>query len=171
MGSTVALGVVLAAAGYPAEVRKGDVIHGLGADKPDAMVFHAATARQGADTVTAGGRVLCVTALGDTVRQAQTRAYEMVDSLHFDGMQVRRDEITKPGFVKFHFRKRTGGGRIVFQGTVEELRRSGTLTGRHLDDRAALKPAVRTRTGVLEVRGASSHMDRLPSPCRVACCR
>ncbi len=51
----------------------------------------------------------------------------------------------------------TGGGRIVFQGTVEELRRSGTLTGRHLDDRAALKPAVRARTGVLEVRGASSH--------------
>ena len=51
----------------------------------------------------------------------------------------------------------TGGGRIVFQGTVDELRRSGTLTGRHLDDRAALKPAVRERTGVLEVRGASSH--------------
>lgn len=51
----------------------------------------------------------------------------------------------------------TGGGEIVFQGTVEELRRSGTLTGRHLDDRAALKPAVRERTGVLEVRGASSH--------------
>ncbi|NHT19426.1 excinuclease ABC subunit UvrA [Cellulomonas sp. IC4_254] len=51
----------------------------------------------------------------------------------------------------------TGGGEIVFQGTVEELRRSGTLTGRHLDDRAALKPAVRERTGVLEIRGASSH--------------
>ncbi len=51
----------------------------------------------------------------------------------------------------------TGGGQIVFQGTVEELRRSGTLTGRHLDDRASLKPAVRTRSGVLEVRGASSH--------------
>lgn len=51
----------------------------------------------------------------------------------------------------------TGGGEIVFQGTVEELRRSGTLTGRHLDDRAALKPAVRDRTGVLEIRGASSH--------------
>jgi len=50
-----------------------------------------------------------------------------------------------------------GGGEIVFQGTVDELRRSGTLTGRHLDDRASLKPAVRTRTGVLEVRGASSH--------------
>lgn len=50
-----------------------------------------------------------------------------------------------------------GGGQIVFQGTVEELRRSGTLTGRHLDDRASLKPAVRARTGVLEVRGASSH--------------
>ncbi|MBW0255994.1 excinuclease ABC subunit UvrA [Cellulomonas sp. PS-H5] len=51
----------------------------------------------------------------------------------------------------------TGGGEIVFQGTVEELRRSGTLTGRHLDDRASLKSAVRTRSGVLEVRGASSH--------------
>jgi excinuclease UvrABC ATPase subunit len=51
----------------------------------------------------------------------------------------------------------TGGGEIVFQGTVEDLRRSGTLTGRHLDDRASLKPAVRTRSGVLEVRGASSH--------------
>lgn len=51
----------------------------------------------------------------------------------------------------------TGGGEIVFQGTVEELRRSGTLTGRHLDDRAALKPAVRARTGALEIRGASSH--------------
>jgi excinuclease UvrABC ATPase subunit len=51
----------------------------------------------------------------------------------------------------------TGGGEIVFQGTVDELRRSGTLTGRHLDDRASLKPAVRTRSGVLEVRGASSH--------------
>ncbi|MCG7287698.1 excinuclease ABC subunit UvrA [Cellulomonas sp. ACRRI] len=51
----------------------------------------------------------------------------------------------------------TGGGQIVFQGSVEELRRSGTLTGRHLDDRASLKPTVRSRSGVLEVRGASSH--------------
>ncbi len=87
----VALGVVMAAHGYPGTVRKGDVIHGLKADKPDAMVFHAATAAQGADIVTSGGRVLCVTALGDTVRQAQAHAYELVDAIHFDGAQVRRD--------------------------------------------------------------------------------
>jgi phosphoribosylamine--glycine ligase len=87
----VALGVVMAASGYPGTVRKGDVIHGLKADKPDAMVFHAATATHGADIVTSGGRVLCVTALGDTVRQAQAHAYELVDTIHFDGAQVRRD--------------------------------------------------------------------------------
>ena len=87
----VALGVVMAAHGYPGTVRKGDVIHGLKADKPDAMVFHAATAAQGTDIVTSGGRVLCVTALGDTVRQAQAHAYELVDAIHFDGAQVRRD--------------------------------------------------------------------------------
>ena len=87
----VALGVVMAAHGYPGTVRKGDVIHGLKADKIDAMVFHAATAAQGTDIVTSGGRVLCVTALGDTVRQAQAHAYELVDAIHFDGAQVRRD--------------------------------------------------------------------------------
>ena len=87
----VALGVVLAAAGYPGTVRKGDVIHGLNPEKAGVMVFHAATARQGTDVVTAGGRVLCVTAMGDTVRQAQAHAYESVDAIHFDGMQVRRD--------------------------------------------------------------------------------
>jgi phosphoribosylamine--glycine ligase len=87
----VALGVVMAASGYPGTVRKGDVIHGLKADNPDAMVFHAATATHGADIVTSGGRVLCVTALGDTVRQAQAHAYELVDTIHFDGAQVRRD--------------------------------------------------------------------------------
>jgi phosphoribosylamine--glycine ligase len=54
-------------------------------------VFHAATAKEGTETVTAGGRVLCVTALGDTVRQAQANAYELVDTIHFDGAQVRRD--------------------------------------------------------------------------------
>jgi phosphoribosylamine--glycine ligase len=87
----VALGVVMAAHGYPGTVRRGDVIHGLKADKPDAMVFHAATAVQGAEMVTSGGRVLCATALGDTVRQAQAHAYELVDAIHFDGAQVRRD--------------------------------------------------------------------------------
>jgi len=51
----------------------------------------------------------------------------------------------------------TAGGEVVFEGTVEELRASGTLTGRHLDDRASLKPSVRTRSGTLEVRGATAH--------------
>ena len=87
----VALGVVMAAHGYPGTVRRGDIIRGLKADKPDAMVFHAATATHGADIVTSGGRVLCVTALGDTVRQAQARAYELLDTIHFDGAQARRD--------------------------------------------------------------------------------
>lgn len=87
----VALGVVMAAHGYPGTLRRGDIIRGLKADKPDAMVFHAATATQGADIVTSGGRVLCVTALGDTVRQAQARAYELLDTIHFDGAQARRD--------------------------------------------------------------------------------
>jgi phosphoribosylamine--glycine ligase len=90
----VALGVVLAAANYPETPRKGDVIRGLpsGYDLPDDVhVFHAGTALQGKDVVTAGGRVLCVTALGDNVRAAQKRAYEAVDEIRFDGMQCRRD--------------------------------------------------------------------------------
>jgi phosphoribosylamine---glycine ligase len=91
----VALGVVLAAHGYPAQPRKGDVIHGLPAGDSavgnDAVVFHAGTAVQGEHTVASGGRVLCVTALGDTVRLAQQRAYEVVQAIHFDGMQLRRD--------------------------------------------------------------------------------
>ena len=87
-----ALGVVMAAAGYPDSPRKGDAIHGLpaaGAD--DAHVFHAGTSEQDGKVVTSGGRVLCVTALGDNVRSAQKRAYELVDQIHFDGMQCRRD--------------------------------------------------------------------------------
>ena len=87
-----ALGVVRAAAGYPDSPRKGDAIHGLpaaGAD--DAHVFHAGTSEQDGKVVTSGGRVLCVTALGDNVRSAQKRAYELVDQIHFDGMQCRRD--------------------------------------------------------------------------------
>lgn len=87
----VALGVVMAAHGYPQSVRKGDAIHGLPAPDAHAMVFHAATHREGQQLVTAGGRVLCVTALGDTVRQAQSAAYALVDQIHFDGVQVRRD--------------------------------------------------------------------------------
>ena len=87
----VALGVVMAAAGYPMSPRKGDVITGLPADSQDAMVFHAGTAEQAGQTVTSGGRVLCVTALADSVKQAQQKAYELAQGIHFDGMQYRRD--------------------------------------------------------------------------------
>lgn len=87
----VALGVVLAAAGYPMNPRKGDAITGLPTDAADAMVFHAGTADMNAQVMVSGGRVLCVTALGSTVADAQTRAYAVVDGIHFDGMQYRRD--------------------------------------------------------------------------------
>ena len=88
----VALGVVLAAANYPETPRKGEVIRGLPKrEEEDVHVFHAGTVLVDADVVTAGGRVLCVTALGETVKAAQKRAYEMVDTLGFDGMQYRRD--------------------------------------------------------------------------------
>ncbi len=86
-----ALGVVVAAGGYPMDPRKGDVIHGLPAEASDAMVFHAGTVRQGEQTVTSGGRVLCVTALADTVKAAQVRAYEVLRGISFDGAQWRTD--------------------------------------------------------------------------------
>jgi phosphoribosylamine--glycine ligase len=87
----VALGVVLAAANYPETPRKGDVISGLPGEADDAHVFHAGTADKDGQIVTAGGRVLCVTALGDNVKQAQKRAYEVLLGIHFDGMQYRSD--------------------------------------------------------------------------------
>ncbi len=86
-----ALGVVLAAAGYPDNPRKGDAITGLGVSGEDFHVFHAGTALAGDQVVTAGGRVLCVTALGDTVKIAQARAYEIAESIAFEGKQMRRD--------------------------------------------------------------------------------
>ncbi|MGV3569480.1 MAG: phosphoribosylamine--glycine ligase, partial [Ramlibacter sp.] len=86
-----ALGVVMAAAGYPMNPRKGDVIRGLPKDTPEAVVFHAGTAAQDGGTVTTGGRVLCVTALGDTVKVAQQNAYEVLRGIEFDGAQFRRD--------------------------------------------------------------------------------
>jgi phosphoribosylamine--glycine ligase len=86
-----ALAVVLAAAGYPGEPRQGDPIHGLDTVAPECKVFHAATALQGDVVVTRGGRVLCVTALGETVRQAQREAYDGVACIRFDGMQYRSD--------------------------------------------------------------------------------
>ncbi len=87
----VALGVVMAAANYPDTPRKGDVIRGLPAAVDDAHVFHAGTAGSNGEVVTAGGRVLCVTALGDNVKAAQSRAYEVLNGISFDGMQCRRD--------------------------------------------------------------------------------
>ena len=88
----VALGVVLAAAGYPGAVRTGDRITGLPDQAAeDAHVFHAGTTLSGNDVITAGGRVLCVTALGDNVRAAQKRAYALVDTISFDSRQYRRD--------------------------------------------------------------------------------
>ena len=86
-----ALGVVLAAHGYPQHPRGGDRICGLPADQPEVMVFHAGTARRDDEVVTSGGRVLCVTALADNVRQSQQRAYEVVREIQFDGMQYRSD--------------------------------------------------------------------------------
>ncbi len=86
-----ALGVVMAAHGYPEAPRKGDAIHGLPQDQDDAMVFHAGTVEDGDTLRVSGGRVLCVTALGDNVRQAQQRAYDVARGIHFDGAQYRRD--------------------------------------------------------------------------------
>jgi phosphoribosylamine---glycine ligase len=86
-----ALGVVLAAHGYPGEPRKGDRIEGLPKPSEDCRVFHAGTKLEAKKPVTNGGRVLCVTALGDSVRIARTRAYEAIDGIRFDGMQYRKD--------------------------------------------------------------------------------
>lgn len=86
-----ALGVVMAAAGYPMSPRKGDVVSGLPKDELDAMVFHAGTEAKDGQTLTSGGRVLCVTVLADSVKQAQQKAYEVAKGIHFDGQQYRRD--------------------------------------------------------------------------------
>ena len=89
-----ALGVVLAAHGYPDEPRRGDVIEGVGqraAISDDCFVFHAGTSLAGTTLSTSGGRVLCVTGLGDSVRVAQARAHAVIDGIRFDGMQYRRD--------------------------------------------------------------------------------
>jgi len=91
-----ALGVVMAAANYPDTPRKGDVITGLPNNKDagkleDAHVFHAGTTMQDGQVVTSGGRVLCVVALGTMVKAAQKSAYEIADTIHFDGCQMRRD--------------------------------------------------------------------------------
>jgi phosphoribosylamine--glycine ligase len=87
-----ALGVVMAAANYPDTPRAGDTIRGLPAKgEEDVHVFHAGTTLVDGNVVTSGGRVLCVTALGDSVRMAQRRAYQIADGISFDGCQMRRD--------------------------------------------------------------------------------
>ena len=86
-----ALGVVMAAGGYPDAPVKGDEIAGLPPGTTDARVFHAGTAEHDGKIITNGGRVLCVTALGDTVKIARQRAYQMLEPIRFGGMQFRRD--------------------------------------------------------------------------------
>ncbi|KAJ0344283.1 hypothetical protein COL154_014024 [Colletotrichum chrysophilum] len=87
-----AIGVVLAAGGYPADYRKGDVIHGLdNLDTDECKVFHAGTAQQDNHIVTAGGRVLCVTALGVTVAEAQARAYQSAQKIDWQDVYFRTD--------------------------------------------------------------------------------
>lgn len=87
-----ALGVVLAAGGYPGDYRNGEVIQGLPQqESADGKVFHAGTRLQGDDVVTSGGRVLCVTALGDTVAQAQQRAYQLAEGIQWPGSFCRKD--------------------------------------------------------------------------------
>ncbi len=86
-----ALGVVLAAAGYPDEPRRGDPIEGLPKPAEDCRVFHAGSRLEGKRVVTNGGRVLCVTALGDSIKVARARAYEVAGAIRFEGMQYRTD--------------------------------------------------------------------------------
>ena len=86
-----ALGVVIAAHNYPGTPRTGDVIHGLPDDTPDCVIFHAGTRLDGDELKTSGGRVLCVTALGDSVKRAQATAYAAVAQTRFDGRQYRSD--------------------------------------------------------------------------------
>jgi phosphoribosylamine--glycine ligase len=86
-----AIGVVLAAHGYPMNPRKGDAITGLPQDTDEVVVFHAGTQMADGQVVTSGGRVLCVTALGGTLKLAQQQAYDTIKGIHFDGVQYRTD--------------------------------------------------------------------------------
>jgi phosphoribosylamine--glycine ligase len=86
-----ALGVVLAAGGYPADYPKGDVISGIPAATADSKVFHAGTAEKEGQTVTSGGRVLCAVALGESVSEAQAKAYEVTRQISWNGVYFRTD--------------------------------------------------------------------------------
>ncbi len=86
------VGIVLASAGYPETAKKGDVISGLDTQIADSKVFHAGTAKNAqGEIVTSGGRVLCVTALGNTIGEAQAKALELAEKVTFDGVQYRKD--------------------------------------------------------------------------------
>jgi phosphoribosylamine--glycine ligase len=86
-----AVGVVMAAGGYPDDPQKGDVIDGIPPETPESVTFHAGTRLDGGTLQTAGGRVLCVVGLGDSVKMAQKQAYETLEKIHFNGAQYRRD--------------------------------------------------------------------------------
>lgn len=86
-----AIGVVLAAENYPVDPKTGDIISGLPDDSNEVMVFHAGTKLIDGDIVTSGGRVLCVTALGESITVARQRAYSTIESISFAGMQFRKD--------------------------------------------------------------------------------
>jgi len=87
-----ALGVVMAAGGYPDIYQKGAVIIGLPEQETEGIkVFHAGTQTQGDNIVTAGGRVLCACALGDTIQEAQAKAYRLANSMHWDNVYYRTD--------------------------------------------------------------------------------
>jgi phosphoribosylamine---glycine ligase len=92
MAGSAAVGVVAAAAGYPGDVRRGDVITGIDSLDGDVLCFHAGTRRDSDGTVrTSGGRVLCITATAPDIESARTRAYGNLARVHFDGMQARTD--------------------------------------------------------------------------------
>jgi phosphoribosylamine---glycine ligase len=86
-----ALGVVMASAGYPEQVRTGDIIQSIPPDSPDCLTFHAGTRMADGKLLTSGGRVLCVVGLGDNVKMAQKHAYDTIERIQFDGAQYRRD--------------------------------------------------------------------------------
>jgi phosphoribosylamine--glycine ligase len=86
-----AMGVVLAAKGYPDTPEKGAHISGIPAETADCITFHAGTTVVGGQVQVSGGRVLCVVGLGDTVKTAQKHAYDAVEQIHFEGAQYRKD--------------------------------------------------------------------------------
>ena len=83
--------MVLAAGGYPGDYGKGDVITGIPAETADSKVFHAGTAEKDGQVVTSGGRVLCAVGLGNSVSEAQQKAYEVAKQIHWDGVFYRND--------------------------------------------------------------------------------